>query len=74
MKNQVLPPQLKRKLLLIAFISLLLGSALQIYTFGFADGFAGRWLNSFAVFFVLIAVTVLAIIPGVNYLTNKIVR
>ncbi|MCJ8166869.1 DUF2798 domain-containing protein [Pontibacter sp. E15-1] len=74
MKKQVLSPQLKRSLLLIGLVSLFLGSALQIYTFGFSAGFAGRWLNSTLVFFVLIAVTVLAIVPAVNYVASKVVK
>lgn len=71
MKKKVLAPQLKRSLLLLAVISLLLASALEIYTFGFTPDFMVRWLRSFLVFFVLIAVTVLAIVPGVNYVVNR---
>lgn len=71
MKKKVLAPQLKRSLLLLAVISLLLASALEIYTFGFTPDFAVRWLRSFFVFFVLIAVTVLAIVPGVNHVVNR---
>ncbi|GAA4433750.1 hypothetical protein GCM10023188_23710 [Pontibacter saemangeumensis] len=71
MKKKVLAPQLKRSLLLLAVISLLLASALEIYVFGFTPDFMVRWLRSFFVFFVLIAVTVLAIVPGVNYVVNR---
>ncbi|MHA6246558.1 DUF2798 domain-containing protein [Pontibacter sp. CAU 1760] len=74
MKRQTLPPTLKRNLLLIGLISLLLGSALEIYTFGFADDFFSRWLRSFFVFFMLIALTALAIVPGVNYVVSKLTR
>lgn len=74
MKRQLLSITLKRNLLLIGLISLLLGSALEIYTFGFAEDFFSRWLRSFFVFFVLIAVTALGIVPGVNYLVSKLTR
>ncbi|PRY10712.1 hypothetical protein CLV24_113131 [Pontibacter ummariensis] len=71
MNKRFLTPRLKRKLLIIALISLLLGSALELYTFGLASDFLLRWLRSFFVFFVMISVTVLAIVPGVNYGVNK---
>ena len=71
MKKKVLVPQLKRSLILLAVVSLLLASALEIYTFGFTPDFVVRWLRSFFVFFVLIAGTVLAIVPGVNYVVNR---
>ena len=71
MKKKNLAPQLKRNLILLAVISLLLASALEVYTFGFTPDFVMRWLRSFFVFFVLIAGTVLAIVPGVNYVVNR---
>lgn len=74
MKKQFLTPQLKRKLILIAIISLLLASALEIYVFGFTSDFITRWLRSFFVLFVMISVTRLAIVPGVNNLVNRIIR
>ena len=72
MKKRFLAPPLKRRLLLLAIISLLLASALEIYTFGFTSGFVVRWLRSFFVFFVLISATVLAIVPAVNYAVKKL--
>ncbi|MFD3001186.1 DUF2798 domain-containing protein [Pontibacter toksunensis] len=74
MKNQFLNPQLKRQLILIAFISLLLASALEIYVFGFPSDFIFRWLRSFFVLFVMISVTKLAIVPGVNLLVSKVAK
>jgi len=74
MKKRFLAPQLKRRLLLLAVISLLLASALEIYTFGFTSGFVVRWLRSFFVFFVLISATVLAIVPAVNYIVKKLTK
>jgi hypothetical protein len=65
--------QLKRRLIVIAFISLLLASALELYTFGLASDFIMRWFRTFFVIFTLIALTVLAIVPGVNYLVNKVI-
>lgn len=73
MKNFI-KPQLKRKLILIAIISLLLGSALEIYTFGLDAGFFLRWLRAFFVFFTLIGFTVLAVVPGVSYSVNRIYK
>ena len=72
MKKRFLAPQLKRSLILLAVISLLLASALEIYTFGFTSGFVVRWLRSFFVFFVLISATVLVIVPAVNYAVKKL--
>ncbi|RIJ36731.1 DUF2798 domain-containing protein [Pontibacter oryzae] len=74
MKQIVLRPQLRRKLLIIAVISLLLASALEMYTFGLHSDFPGRWLRSFLVFYVLIAITSLLIVPGVNYGMGKFIR
>lgn len=74
MKNQFLTPQLKRQLILIAIISLLLASALEIYVFGFTSDFVIRWLRSFFVLFVMISVTKLAIVPGVNNLVSRIAK
>lgn len=74
MKNQFLTPQLKRQLILIAIISLLLTSALEIYVFGFTSDFIIRWLRSFFVFFVMISVTKLAIVPGVNILVSRVTK
>ncbi|MDX5422299.1 MAG: DUF2798 domain-containing protein [Hymenobacteraceae bacterium] len=71
MRKQYLKPHLKRRLIVIAAISLLLASALQLYTFGITADFFGRWFRAFFVFFALISVTVLAIIPAVNYGVNK---
>ncbi|PKV66779.1 DUF2798 domain-containing protein [Pontibacter ramchanderi] len=71
MKKNFLNPALKRKLLVIALLCLLIASALQLYTFGFADNFFMNWLRLFVVLFVLVAGTVLAIVPGVHYLVNK---
>lgn len=74
MKKRFLAPQLKRSLILLAVISLLLASALEIYTFGFTSGFVVRWLRSFFVFFVLISATVLVIVPAVNYAVKKLTK
>ena len=74
MKKQFLTPQLKSKLILIAIISLLLASALEIYVFGFASDFIFRWFRTFFVIFVMIAVTRLAIVPGVNTVVHRILK
>lgn len=72
MKQIVIRPQLRRKLFIIAVISLLLASALEMYTFGLHADFPARWLRSFFVFYFLIAVTSLLIVPGVNYSMGKL--
>lgn len=71
MKKNFLNPALKRKLLVILSLCLLTASALQLYTFGFADNFFINWLRFFVVLFVLVAGTVLAIVPGVHYIVSK---
>ncbi|MER2998634.1 DUF2798 domain-containing protein [Pontibacter populi] len=71
MKKALISTQLKTKLLVILIISILLASALELYTFGIPSDFFGRWLNSFFVIFFLTTVTVLAIVPAINYTVNK---
>jgi thiosulfate reductase cytochrome b subunit len=64
--------KLKRSLIIIAVISLLLASALELFTFGVGTDFFGRWVSSFTVFFTLITLTVVFIVPGVSYIINRI--
>lgn len=71
MKKALISAQLKTKLLAILIISLLLASALELYTFGIPSDFIVRWFRSFFVIFFMIAVTVLGIVPAVNYAVNK---
>jgi hypothetical protein len=71
MKKVILKSSVKRKLLVISLFCLFTASALQLYTFGFADNFFMNWFRMFFVLFVLVTTTVLAIVPGVNYLVNK---
>jgi uncharacterized membrane protein len=71
MKKAFISTQLKTKLLIILIISLLLASALELYTFGIPSDFITRWLNSFVVIFFMISVTVLGIVPAINYAVNK---
>ncbi|TXK26425.1 DUF2798 domain-containing protein [Pontibacter qinzhouensis] len=72
MKKSVTPQKLKVKLLVILILSLLLASAMELYTFGLPSDFFTRWFRSFFVLFILIAGTVLGIVPGVNYVVNKL--
>ncbi|MBD1397975.1 DUF2798 domain-containing protein [Pontibacter sp. JH31] len=72
MKKAILKPSVKRKLLVIFLLCLFSASALQLYTFGFADNFFLNWFRMFSVLFILVGTTVLAIVPGVNYLVNKL--
>jgi hypothetical protein len=71
MKKVILKSSVKRKLLVISLFCLFTASALQLYTFGLADNFFMNWFRMFFVLFVLVTTTVLAIVPGVNYLVNK---
>lgn len=74
MPKPILKPQLRRKLLLIAITCLLLASALEIYIFGLHADFPGRLLRSFFVLFVLMSLTILAIVPGVNKSVDKLLK
>ncbi|MEJ8757927.1 DUF2798 domain-containing protein [Pontibacter sp. H259] len=74
MKKALISTQLKNKLLVILIISLLLASALELYTFGIPSDFVTRWLNTFFVIFFMIAITVLGIVPAINYAVNKAAR
>ncbi|NDK56109.1 DUF2798 domain-containing protein [Pontibacter fetidus] len=71
MKKALISAQLKTKLLVILIISILLASALELYTFGIPSDFIVRWFNSFFVIFFMISITVLGIVPAVNYAVNK---
>ena len=71
MKKALISTQLKNKLLVILIISVLLASALELYTFGIPSDFIVRWLNAFFVIFFMISVTVLGIVPAINYAVNK---
>lgn len=71
MKKALISARIKNKLLVILIISILLASALELYTFGIPSDFIVRWLNSFFVIFTMISVTVLGIVPAVNYAVNK---
>ncbi|WP_266203967.1 DUF2798 domain-containing protein [Pontibacter kalidii] len=74
MPKPILKPQLRRKLLLIALSCLLLALALELYTFGLHADFPGRLLRSFFVLFVLLSLTVLAIVPGVSKAVDKVLK
>ncbi|MEJ8801039.1 DUF2798 domain-containing protein [Pontibacter sp. H249] len=69
--SRYLKPQLKRRLIVLAVLSLLLASALELYTFGLAPDFLMRWFRAFFVIFTMVALTTLAIVPAVNYAVNK---
>jgi hypothetical protein len=71
MKKALISTHLKTKLLVILIISILLASALELYTFGIPSDFLSRWLNSFFVIFFMISVTVLGVVPAINYAVNK---
>ena len=63
-----------RRVLTLKIISLLgfvVSLVLELYVFGFPDGFFLRWLNTMLVLFLLTSGTVLGIIPLVNYVANR---
>lgn len=73
MKHQPLSalcsPKLLRRAGLLAGGSLLLAVALVSYLFGAADGFFGRVFGAFFVFFWLLSVTFLAVVPFIGWAT-----
>ncbi|MCC9165824.1 DUF2798 domain-containing protein [Pontibacter harenae] len=74
MKKIGINPKLKRQLKVIAIMSLLVASAIELYTFGLASDFLLRWFRAFFVVFLLVSVTALAIVPFVNFVTSKMFR
>jgi membrane protein YdbS with pleckstrin-like domain len=66
--------ELKRQALIIFIISFFVATALILYVFGFPPGFFQRLFSATFVFFLLIGVTVLGIIPLVNYVFNRWLR
>ena len=65
---------LRRQVLIIFIISFFIATALILYVFGFPPGFFKRLFSATFVFFLLISVTVLGIIPLVNYVFNRWLR
>ena len=59
-----------RRVGVLAGISLALAVALVGYLFGFGDRFFGRLLPAFFIFFWLLAVTFLAVVPFVTWATS----
>ena len=74
MPKPILKPPLRRKLLLIGLFSLLLASALELYAFGLNADFPLRLLRSFFTLFLMISLTVLAIVPGVSKVVDKVLK
>ncbi|RDC64971.1 DUF2798 domain-containing protein [Adhaeribacter pallidiroseus] len=65
---------LRRQVLIIFIISFFIATALILYVFGFPPGFFKRLFSATFVFFLLISITVLGIIPLVNYVFNRWLR
>ena len=70
--NRTLPSSAAYRLLLrraavLAGVSLVLALALVAYLFGVQDHFFGRLFGAFFVFFWLLAVTFLGVVPFVNW-------
>lgn len=74
MPKPIMKPQLRRQLLLLAAICLLLALALELYTFGLNSDLPLRWLRSSFVIFILVSLTALAIVPGVNKAVDKVLK
>lgn len=62
---------LLRQLLIIFLLSFFISTALIIYLFGMTEDFFSRMFACLLVVFLFIAIMVLGIIPGINYLGNK---
>ncbi|MBC6612082.1 hypothetical protein H8B15_14225 [Hymenobacter sp. BT507] len=60
-------PRLRRQVGILAGVSLLLALLLIGYTFGVGNHFFGRLFSAFFIFFWLLAVTFLGIVPFVNW-------
>ena len=58
-------------LLVIFMLSFGLSLTLELYVFGFPDGFFGRWFSAFMVFFLFFTITALGIIPLINYVSRR---
>lgn len=71
---KVFSPQQARTLIIIFIISFVAALVLELYTFGFPDGFFGRWFSAIMVFFLFFSITTLGIIPLVNYVVNRWLR
>ncbi|WP_139925630.1 hypothetical protein [Hymenobacter sp. DG01] len=56
-----------RRVIVLAGISLVLALALVAYLFGVQDSFFGRLFGAFFVFFSLLAVTFMGVVPFVNW-------
>ncbi|GAB2770960.1 hypothetical protein HNQ93_000568 [Hymenobacter luteus] len=56
-----------RRVIILAGISFLLALTLVTYLFGVQDSFFGRLFGAFFVFFSLLAVTFLGVVPFVNW-------
>ena len=69
-----LSPKKVRALIIIFMLSFFVSLVLELYVFGFPDGFFGNWFSAMLVFFFLISGTVLGIIPLVNYVANRWLR
>lgn len=63
-------PLLRRAGILLA-VSFVLSFALIAYLFGFSNGFFGRLTGSTFVWFVLLSVTFLAVVPFVNWAADN---
>ncbi|KAA9333813.1 DUF2798 domain-containing protein [Adhaeribacter soli] len=64
----------QRALIVIFLLSFFTSLVLELYVFGFPDGFFVRWFSALMVIFLLISGTVLGIIPLVNYVSNRWLR
>ena len=67
-------PEQVRTLIIIFGLSFGLSLLLELYVFGFPDGFFTRWFSALLVIFLLLSLTVMAIIPLVTYVVNRWLR
>lgn len=69
-----LTPGRQRALIIIFVLSFFTTLTMELYVFGFPDGFFLRWFSALMFTFLFISITVLGIIPLVNYVVNRWLR
>lgn len=69
--QSIISPRRQRTLIIIFLASFVFTLILELYTFGFPDGFFVRWFSAILAMFLFLTVTVMGIIPLVRYVTNR---
>jgi membrane protein YdbS with pleckstrin-like domain len=72
--QSILTPRRQRTLIVLFLASFVFSLILELYTFGFPDGFFGRWFSAIMVLFLFFSITIMGIIPLVKYISNRWLR